>query len=421
MTTRKKIVAICLGVLVGIMLGASYGFCAQKKLTVWGWDFRATKDIAPQVEQFEALHPDVKIETVNMSGDDVHKKVMMALMAGTGAPDVSFHVDTRARKYYGTDLIHTLDDVIPNYEDIFIKAISYRWTYQGKLWGVPYDMGTFVMFYRKDIFDEVGIDFPQSWEDLIEVGKKITIPGKRYMTVFDSGAAQMVSMAQSKGGKITNIKNEVLFNNPIVAEACQYIDDAVNKYKIAEFSNIFDSAAWVKIKEDRWVVIPAWYWYQSFGLKDMAYKPELDGKWRIARVLPWKKGDPPTGAGFDCGGIWIVPKQTEYPKLVKDFAAFLGTKEAQVSQATRRGILPVNIPALEELSEWQDPFFGEQRPYKIALEEMKDAPTMEFGGKYSGSIIPSLTVALNAIVMEGMSTEKALADAQKSAEAELRE
>jgi len=38
-----------------------------------------------------------------------------------------------------------------------------------------------------------------------------------------------------------------------------------------------------------------------------------------------------------------------------------------------------------------------------------------------GTLIPSLTVALNAIVMEGMSIEKALADAQKSAEAELRE
>ena len=46
---------------------------------------------------------------------------------------------------------------------------------------------------------------------------------------------------------------------------------------------------------------------------------------------------------------------------------------------------------------------------------------MEFGGKFSGSILPSLTVALNAIVMEGMSIEKALADAEKSAKAELRE
>ena len=420
--TRKKIAVICLGVLVGVMVGTGYGFCAQKKLVVWGWDFRATKDIAPQVEQFEALHPDVKIETINMGADDLFKKVMMALVSGTGAPDVSFMVDTVGRKYYGTGVIHTLDDVIPDYEDIFVKAISYRWEYQGKLWGAPYDMGTFVMFYRKDIFDEVGVDFPGSWQDLIEVGKKITVPGKRYMTVFTTNeASQMASIVQSRGGKISSIKDEVLFNNPIVAEVCQYMVDAVNKYKIAEYSNIFDSAAWVKIKEDRWAVIPTWYWYQSFGLKDMAYKPELEGKWRIARVLPWKKGDSPTGAGFNCGGLWIVPKQTKYPELAKEFVASLATKEAQVSQATRRGILPVNIPALEKLSEWEDPFFGGQRPYKIALEEMRDAPTMEFGGKWTGSINPPLNSALNATISEGVPVEKALADAEKKAKAELAE
>ena len=421
MSRKSKIVAICLGVLVAIMLVTGYGF-AQKKLVVWGWDFRATKDITPQVEQFEALHPDVKVETVNIGADDLFNKVMMALVSGTGAPDVSFMIDTQGRRYYGTPLLHTLDDVIPDYKDIFVKAISYRWEYQGKLWGAPYDMGTFVMFYRKDIFDEAGLDFPGSWEELIDVGKKITIPKKRYMTVFSTdGATQVASIVQSRGGKITSIKNEVLFNNPIVAEVCQYVADAVNKYKVAEYANIFDSAAWVKIKEDRWAVIPVWYWYQSFGLKDLAYKPELEGKWRIARVLPWKKGDPPTGAGFDCGGLWIVPRQTKYPELAKEFAASLATKEAQVNQATRRGILPVNVLALEELSKWEDPFFGGQRPYKTALEEMRDCPPLEYGDKWSGSMTPALNIAINSIVSEGAPIKKALADAEKDAKAELAE
>ena len=328
---NKKIV-ICVATLVGIMLGAGCGFSAQKELTVWGWDFRATKDIAPQVKQFEALHPEVKIKTINIAPEDLHHKVMMAYLSGTGAPDVTFEVDTNARKYYGTNTIYTFDDVIPNFRDIFVKAISYRWTYEDHLWGVPYDMGTFLIFYRKDIFDEAGIEFPGDWQEFVEVGKKITIPGKRYMVAWDGG--KVAPLVQSRGGKITNIKNEVLFNNPITADICQYLVDMVHKHKIAEYTNLYNVAAWVKIKEDRWATIPAWYWYQSYALKDMAYKPELVGKWRIARMLPWKKGDPPTGAGFTCGGIWLVSTQTKYPKLAKEFAASLGTKEAQVSQAT---------------------------------------------------------------------------------------
>jgi len=417
--TKKKALVVCLGVLLGLMLGNCPGVYAQKKLTVWGWDFRATKDIAPQVKEFEKQHPDVKIETVNISYEDVTRKTMMSLMAGTGAPDVVFHVDTDARRYYGTDLIWTLNDVIPNYKDIFVKAISYRWEYQGKLWGAPYDMGTFVMFYRKDILDKMGIEFPRSWEELIEVGKKVTIPGKRYMTVFHPIAQLLASIVWSRGGQITNIENELLFNNPVTAEVMQYMADAINKYKIADYST-GGASDWVKIKEDRWVSIPNWFWYQSFGLKDLAYKPELEGKWRISRALPWKKGDPPTGAGFDCGGLWIVPKQTKYPELAKKFAASLATKEAQVSQAKRRGILPVNVEALKELSTWEDPFFGGQRTYKIALEEMQDAPTtMQFGGKWRGAIAPALEKALVAVIKEGVSPEKALDKAMEDAKAEL--
>jgi len=383
---------------------------------------RATKDIVPQVEQFEALHPDVKIETINMGSDDLQKKVMMSLMTGQGAPDVFYGVDTFTHRYYRSDLIHALDDVVPDYENIFLKALSHRWTYQGKLWAIPYDMGPFVIFYRQDIFDEVGIDFPESWQDFVEVGKKITVPGKRVMTVLRNDRANtLASMVQSRGGQITNLKNEVLFNNPIVLEVCQYMVDLVNKYKIADYATLWDSAAWVKIKEDRWVTIPAWFWYSGFGLKDLAYMPELEGKWRISRALPWKTGDPPTGAGYSGGGLWVVPKQTEYPTLTKEFVASLGTKEAQVSQATIGGIMPVNVLALEELSELQDPFFGGQRPYKIILEEMRDCPVMEFGDKYDGSIDPALNNALNAMILEGVSAQKALDDAEKDAIAELRE
>lgn len=418
--TKKRIVAICLGVIVSVALWTGYGFSAQKKILVWGWDFRATKDITPQVEQFEALHPDVKIETVNFGADDLSKKLLMAVLAGTGAPDISFMGDTDARKFYGTNLIYTLDDVIPNYEEDFVKAINYRWIYQGHLWGAPFDMGTFVMFYRQDLFDKAGTTFPTSWEDLIKVGKKMTIPGEQYMTVFQNNSAwQAVSMAQSRGAKISSIKDEVLFNNPTVAGVYQYIDDAVNEHKIAEFASMWDAVAWTKIKENRWAVISAWYWYQSFGLKDAAYLPELDGQWRIAQALPWKDGDPPTGAGFTNGALWVVFQQTDYPQIAKEFAASLATKEAQVSQATRRGILPVNVHALEELSKWQDPFFGGQRPYKIALDEAKVTPTAEYGAKWGGSLLPALTNALNAVVAEGVSPEKALADAEKSAEAEL--
>ncbi len=419
MRKRGKVIGGCILILMGLILGSSYGFSATKELTIWGWDFRATKDLAPQVEQFEAEHPDVKIKTVNMSSEDVHNKFLIATVSGTGAPDMTFHSSGRSYKWFemGEDVLYSLNDVIPNYKDIFLKVVLPEFTYKGKIWAAPYDTGPFVVFYRQDIFDEVGVEFPSNWQDFIEVGKRITTK-ERYATVFWEGN-QIVSLIQSRGGALSNEKGDPLFNTPITVEICQYIVDAVDKHKIAEYANNFDSAAWEKIKEGRWATIPSWYWYQSFGLKDMAYKPELDGKWRISRCLPWTKDDPPTGANFVDSGIWLVSRQTRYPEIAKQFAALICSKEAQVNQAERRGIFPINLLALEELAKSKDPFFGGQSAYKEGLENLLDAPDITLGPNKI-LIRDILKVAIERMIYEGVATEKALADAVKQVKLELR-
>lgn len=409
--------------IVSLVLISSVSLAAeQKTLTVWGWDYRATKDITPQVEEFERTHPDVNIETVDLGAEDLHNKLLSSLIAGTGAPDVSFEVDIYARKYYGTPMILSLSDVYPNYKEEFVEGLSYRWEYEGELWAIPYDTGPFVVFYLSDVFDELGIEFPDNWQDLLEVGKKVTKPRERYMTFFNStDPDQFASIVQSRGGMITNIQEEILFNNPIAVETLEFMCSLIKEHQIAEYATPFDPAGFEKVKGGRWACLPIWFWYQSFGLKDVAYNPEFDGKWRVASTLRWAKDDPPTGADFTSGGLWLVTSQTKHPDIAKKFVASLGTKEAQVSQATNRGIMPVNVLALQELSSFQDPFFGNQETYKIALEVMTNYPSsIEFGGKYP-AISPILNSAIQKVMFEDVSPAEALAEAEKQAKIELAE
>lgn len=420
MLRRKISIVVVISGLLLVLVASSLVWAEEKKLVVWGWDYRATKDIAPQIEEFEKAYPDVKIEAVDLGAEDLHNKLLASLLAGTGAPDVSFEVDIYARKYYGTPMILPLSDVYPNYKEEFVQGLSYRWEYNGELWGIPYDTGPFIVFYRKDVFDELGVEFPDNWQDFLEVGKKVTKPGERYMGFFYQ-ADQFAAIVQSRGGMVTSIQDEVLFNNPIAVETLEFIRSLVKEYQITEYASPWDPAGFEKVKTGRWVSLPIWFWYQSFGLKDVAYNPEFDGKWRVAPTLRWTKNDPPTGADFTCGGLWVVTSQTKYPDIAKKFAASLGTKEAQVSQATRRGIMPVNVLALQELSSWQDPFFGNQETFKIALEVMKQyPPSIEFGGKWP-AISPILTSAIEKVIFEDVPPDKALADAEKQAKIELAE
>lgn len=39
----------------------------------------------------------------------------------------------------------------------------------GSVFGVPYDLTTYLVYYRHDLFEEAGLEYPQTWEDLMAV------------------------------------------------------------------------------------------------------------------------------------------------------------------------------------------------------------------------------------------------------------
>ena len=348
---KRVLLFVLFTFLIGVTLGATLKASDQKKLTVRGWDYRATKDIEPEVRQFELLFPNVKIEMINISPSDHHTKLMMEILSGTGAPDVAYETDSEARKFRDLGGLLSLTDVLPNWKELFVpqSLIEWRWTLDGELWGAPAYVGPFGIFYRKDIFDEAGTSFPTSWQEFMEIGKKITIPGKQYMACFVNAGALPWALAQSRGGEVSDIDNAVLFDNLIMREIIQYIADSVLKHKIAEYASYWSPEGFQKVKEGRWATLPTWHWYQTFGLKDQAYDPELVGKWRWANALPWKTGDPPTGATFTGDGGWMVLKQTKHPDVAKRFAAFLVTGPALTDIALRRGLFPYNRESLKVL------------------------------------------------------------------------
>jgi len=414
-------------VIVAFLVSVTLGICrqtsAQKTLTVRGWDYRATKDISPQVREFEMLFPDVKIKQINIAPSDHHTKLMMEIISGTGAPDVAYETDLQARKFRDLGGLIPVTDVLPNWEELFVpqSLVEWRWAKNGILWGFPAYVGPFGIFYRKDMFDEAGVSFPTSWEEFIEIGKKITVPEKRYMTCFLNSGSLPAALAQGRGGEVSDIDNVVRFNNPIMREVLQYIADGVLKHKIAEYAPYWTPEGFQKVKEGRWATIPTWHWYQTFGLKDQAYTPELVGKWRWANCLPWKTGDPPTGASFLGGdGGWMVLKQTKYPEIAKKFGAFLVTGDATANIAMRRGLFPYNINALEVLRTLPDPFFGGQCHYGTGLEELQVMPPMKYGTK-SEIIIAALTLVLDKVIEEGAAVEEALSESEDWARKEMRE
>ena len=412
------IFALTLVVWTGISLGA-----AKEVITIWAWDERATGTIKVPILEFEKLNPDVEVKALNFGVDDAHNKVLTALAAGVGAPDIYFMEMDQIGRYIALGGAQDITAGMKPYEDLFPPAYWKSYVSGGRVFGVPWDGGPSAVFYRKDIFDEEGVEFPKSWQEYAQVGRKMAkdLDGDgeidRYMGLTFSWLTQQ--WIQGRGGEVTNEEGQVLFDNPVVSEVVQWVSDRIRKDRSMKYKEPWDPESFEMIKTDKYLTVPVAYWYVGFGLQKFAYRPELEGKWRAARWLPWQEGDSPTGANAGGSG-WLVSPQAKNVKICVELLKYIcARKESQVHVALEHGVFPVNMEALEELGKQPLAFFGGQKVYQLLLEELEDTPPLTYGPEWS-VIMGSLQRAIDRVVLEGAVVEEAIKDAVVEAKGELR-
>ena len=92
----------------------------------------------------------------------------------------------------------------------FYESAYLPYEYDGGLYALPETETFNLMFYRKDILDELGLEVPQTWEDLIEIlptlqGKNLDV-GIPFPQIANPDMTTLYSMIYQNGGKIYNEK-----------------------------------------------------------------------------------------------------------------------------------------------------------------------------------------------------------------------
>jgi multiple sugar transport system substrate-binding protein len=133
------------------------------------------------VPEFEQL-TGIKVGYETYTEDQYRQKVLLELAAGTGTLDV-FQTATAQEglKYWRSGWYEPLDAYLKNprltdpafdLPDISIPAIRGN-TYDGKLVALPTTQQTTMLFYRKDLFEKVGLKVPQTFQELEEAAKAL--------------------------------------------------------------------------------------------------------------------------------------------------------------------------------------------------------------------------------------------------------
>ena len=142
---------------------------------------RATMEA--MIARFQALHPDLKIETTIIDREAYKTQIRNFLTAD--APDVAtWYAANRMRPYVSAGLFEDVSDLWrePEIADN-LASTKGAMTIDGKQWGVPYSYYQWGVYYREDIFRELGLEEPATWEEEKANCAKIVASGRACYTI----------------------------------------------------------------------------------------------------------------------------------------------------------------------------------------------------------------------------------------------
>jgi multiple sugar transport system substrate-binding protein len=352
-------------------------------------------------------HPDIQLNFQALPINGYLDKFTTAALGGA-PPDLVDLDTTWVSTVAAQGLLQSLDDIVPKLPvDDISPAVWKASQFKGVQYAVPSRSGPGIFYYNKTVFDKAGVPYPTSdwtYDDLLEIAKKLTIPGEQYgigVPADTSDPSNVTTLFAPilwafGGDFLTPDGSAPAINSPEAVKAITYWSDLYTKYHVSpEGTPNFTTTRDIQplFEANKVGLLTA----SSNAYDEFAKHPEL--KWGM--VLPPK--------GINRGGGWTmgVPVGAANPDGAKAFLVWLLQPEILAKVMNR---FPSNRKALD-LPPWNDP----------AKAIFKEA---EAGGRSVPSVAgwfqmqDALIVELQKILV-GQSTPQQAADAAAAAMAKI--
>ena len=380
-----------------------------------------TKIVDGMVAEFEKQNPDVKVNAIYAGNyNDARIKALAALKSGKPAQlSVMFSIDIY--ELIEQDAIVPFDDLVNTYEEkawlySFYPTLMENGVTDGKVWGIPFQRSTIVMYYNKDIFRKSGLNPdqpPQNWNELVDYGKQIVsknsntwgvmIPSTGY-PYWMFGALTM----QNNQVLMNGDGNETYFNHPSVVAALQYWKDLGSKHNVMPSGTI----EWGTLRKNFLEGKTAIMWHSTGNLTTVKKNAKFD--FGVAMLPESKRRGTPTG-----GGNFYIFKQSsdEEKKASMRLIKFMTSPEQAAHWSMATGYMGVS-PSSYQTKSLRN-YVKDFPPAVVARDQLNYA-TAELSTFQTGRVRKLLDDAIQSALTGNESPKQALEKAQKSAERLLR-
>ncbi len=115
-----------------------------------------------------------RINVITVPFSDLYQKILTDLATGTNSFDAFVFAPQWMVDYVIPGYLEDLTDRVKNdealqWEDIAPFFRDFSATYNGRIYTIPLDGDFQMVYYRKDLLDEAGLEPPETWQDYLEI------------------------------------------------------------------------------------------------------------------------------------------------------------------------------------------------------------------------------------------------------------
>ena len=318
-------------------------------LDYWAW----APNITEVVQIWNDENPDIQVKVNDSAqGDDLVTKVLTAHRAGNG-PDLVQAEYQALPSLVVNDVVTDITQDTEGIQDAFTDDIWSLTTFNDAVYAVPQDLAPMMLFYRADIFDELGLEVPETWEEFREVAEQVREKDPdRHLTTFSTEDPGWFSgLAQQAGAEWWSLDGDqwtVAIDDEATGQVADYWGDLVADDLV--LGEPMYTPQWnAQLNNGTLIAWPGAVWGPAV-LEGIA--EDTKGKWEMAPLPAWEAGD--DQVGFWGGSTTAVTTEADDTAAAAEFATWLNTDPRAVEALiTTSNLYPAatdgqTSPALDE-------------------------------------------------------------------------
>lgn len=352
------------------------------------------------LEDFKKENPDINLVVTVIDWGSAWSKITTAATSGTG-PDICQLGTTWVGAITSMGALLDLTDLVKNDLGVekFVPNVLPTAGIAGSFTSVPWIIDARALFYRKDIFDKLGISTKDmdTWEGFERVLKKIydayvvsdeqgnlyvgekakkLEKEKGYFRVYPIGVPgkndwnviyNFDPWIWSAGGDWITPDNKPFEDPKEILEGIKFYTTIAKKYTTKSALELNSSQIETWFANGRFAIIPSGAW----TVRNLSLPPEKGGFGNLPAatkfgVVHYPKG-PKDRCTFLGGSNLAIFKSCKNPELAWKVIKYIVSKKPQIEYAKNSGFLPATVEA------YDDPYFDKNPHLRIFKETVKYA------------------------------------------------